>query len=211
MLLSLFLPLASITFLTPPPGASAPADALPGDGELSHLMVWAAVAVIWVAVLLAIWRAAPILLRRKPVVPLRRVVVDGSNVMHWKDDTPQIETVQAVVHLLQQRGFQPGVVFDANAGYKLGGRHMNDPHLARLLGLPVDQVLVVPSGTPADLFILAAARDFGAPVVSRDKFRDWAADYPEVTTPGFLIRGGYRKTGELWLDEAVAQAERAVS
>jgi len=136
----------------------------------------------------------------------RWIVVDGSNVMHWKDQTPQIATVIAVVQALRARGLTPGVVFDANAGYKIGGRYKGDREMARLLGLPRSRVLVVPKGTPADPWLLAAARDLGARVVTNDRFRDWAAAHPEVTEPGFLIRGGYRD-GALWLDEtAVAVA-----
>ena len=46
---------------------------------------------------------------------------------------------------------------------------------------------------------VAAARDLGARIVSNDRYRDWAADHPEVATPGHLVRGGYRE-GALWLD-----------
>lgn len=144
--------------------------------------------------LLSAWRRRP---RSRP----NWVVIDGSNVMHWKDGTPEIGTVREVVEHLTARGFVPGVVFDANAGYKLNGRYQHDGALGRLLGLPRDRVMVVPRGVPADPTILAAARDLGARVVSNDRFRDWAEAHPEVTEPGHLIRGGYR-TGKLWLDLA---------
>lgn len=119
------------------------------------------------------------------------IVVDGSNVMHWKDDVPSIETVREVVHELTARGFVPGVVFDANAGYKLDGRYLNPRALARLLGLPADRVHVVPKGEPADPFILRAASGLGARVVTNDRYRDWAGAHPEVREPGFLVRGRY--------------------
>ena len=127
------------------------------------------------------------------------VVVDGSNVMHWKDGEPQIETVQAVVAKLAAAGFSPGVVFDANAGYKLLGKYKHDHAFGRLLGLPEDRVMVVNKGNPADPTILEAARDLGARVVSNDRFRDWAESYPEVAKPGHVIAGGYRD-GQLWLE-----------
>jgi len=142
--------------------------------------------------------------------PKNWILVDGSNVMHWKNETPQISTIRAVVKALMVRGFKPGVVFDANAGYKLNGRYMNERAFATLLNLPKSQILVVPKGTQADPYILGHARDFGARIVTRDRFRDWSEDYPEVTEPGFLIRGGYRDSGELWLDETQpAKAEAA--
>ena len=74
-----------------------------------------------------------------------------------------------------------------------------DAEMAAHLGLPIDQVLVVPKGTPADLVLLATDRDLGAPIVTNDRYRDWAEAHPEVKTPGLLIRGGYQN-GQLWLD-----------
>ena len=79
------------------------------------------------------------------------------------------------------------------------GRYRHDGAMASLLGLPVAQVMVVPKGQVADGWILAAARDLGAPVVTNDRYRDWAEVHPEVTEPGRLIRGGVRE-GKIWLD-----------
>ena len=127
------------------------------------------------------------------------IVVDGSNVLHWKGGTPQIDTVCEVVARLTALGFAPGVVFDANAGYKINGRYQHDWALGNLLGLPEDRVMVVPKGTPADPWLLAAARDLGARIVTNDRYRDWAEAHPEVREPGYLMCGGYRD-GALWLD-----------
>jgi hypothetical protein len=141
--------------------------------------------------------------RRQNAVPVAKkwIVMDGSNVMHWKDGTAQIGTISAVLHHLEARGFSVGIVFDANAGYKLSDRYQDDNVLARIFRLPSDRVLVVPKGQPADPVILAAARDLGGQIVTNDRFRDWEADFPEVRTPGHLIRGGFRD-GKLWLDVA---------
>ena len=138
----------------------------------------------------------------KPKPTERWILVDGSNVMHWKDDTPQLATVQDVLQVLQARGFSPGVIFDANVGYKVAGRYQDDRELARVLRLPEDRVLVVPKGTQADPYLLNSARDLGARVVTNDKYRDWAADFPEIRSQGFLISGGYRG-GKLWLDDGL--------
>ncbi len=135
--------------------------------------------------------------RRSGPTP-RWVVIDGSNVMHWKDNSPRIETVREVVDRLADMGFTPGVVFDANAGYLLSGRYQHDDILGRLLGLPPDRVMVVPKGTPADPAILDAARSLGARIVSNDRYRDWAELHPEVQDPAHLIRGDY-DTGKLRL------------
>lgn len=137
---------------------------------------------------------------RKATAPL--VVVDGSNVMHWRDGTPNLATVNEVVQALSSRGFRVGVMFDANAGYKLFDHYAHDDRFARALGLPEDQIMVVPKGTQADGHLLQAARDLGARIVTNDRFRDYADRYPEVAAPGHLIKGGYRK-GQLWLSSDV--------
>lgn len=127
------------------------------------------------------------------------VILDGSNVMHWRNETPDLDSVRAVIAHVAGLGMTPGVVFDANAGYLLFGRHHNDRAFSERLGLPLDRVMVVPKGTPADPFILTAARDLGARIVTNDRFRDWTGEYPEVAAPGFLLRGGFRE-GRPWLD-----------
>ena len=127
------------------------------------------------------------------------IILDGSNVMYWKDDTPRIETVREVVRHLSALGFTPGVMFDANAGYLLSGQYRHHGAMGRMLGIHSDRVWVVPKGTPADPYILNAARKLGARIVTNDRYRDWAKDHPEISRPGHLIRGGYR-SGELWLD-----------
>jgi hypothetical protein len=174
-------------------GGVAVALGVPGWGDLILLAGPAAVA----ALVLLLWRAR----RRAATPPLRRkwVVVDGSNVMHWKDNTAQIATISEVLDHLERLGFSAGIVFDANAGYKLSDRYQDDGVLARILKLPEDRVLVVPKGQPADPVILAAARDLAGRIVTNDRYRDWEATHPEVGTPGHLIRGGYRD-GRLWLD-----------
>lgn len=126
------------------------------------------------------------------------ILVDGSNVMHWQDNSPSVAALTSVVKRLQELGYVPGVVFDANAGWKLQGRYLHDGDLARLLDLQDRQVLVVPKGKQADPYLLETARDFGARIVTNDRFRDWAGQHPEVLEPGLLIRGGMRD-GQVFL------------
>lgn len=129
------------------------------------------------------------------------VVIDGSNVLFWKETGPGLEPLQEVLKALKARGVKAGVIFDANVGYLLHGKYMDDRHLAEALNLPTDRVLVVGRGTQADPIILRAARETGARVVTNDRYRDWAADFPEVAKKGFLIRGGFRN-GSVWFDES---------
>ncbi len=159
--------------------------------DFSLVAAASVVASLWL--LFRAWRA------RKP--RRKRVIVDGSNVLHWKDGTPQIETLCEVLARLKADRLDPIVMFDANAGYLIAGRYQHDHAMACKLGLPTKSVLVVSKGSVADETILAAARDLKARVVSNDRYRDWADRHPEVLTPGHLIRGGYRD-GALWLDPA---------
>lgn len=162
---------------------------MPGQADFLLLAVPCLVASLYL-LLRELWRRRP--------AP-RWILVDGSNVLHWADGTPQLATLRAVVDHLTALGFAPSVVLDANAGYKIGDRYQHDAAFGRMLGLPVAQVMVVGRGTPADPALLAAARDLGARIVTNDRFRDWAGSYPEVGNPGHLVRGGYRD-GKLWLD-----------
>ena len=134
------------------------------------------------------------------------IIVDGSNVMHWNDGTPQLETLREVVHQLVARGFDPGVVFDANAGYLLTGKYQHHGAMGKLLGLSEERIMVVDKGNPADPTILAAAKDLGARIVTNDRYKDWADTHPEVHTSGHLVRGGY-VAGKLWLDLKTSQRD----
>lgn len=179
-----------------------------GFSELPFLgLVASAFALVLVVLLLVRRRRQR---RRQRPDGLRPVVIDGSNVMYWKTGEPALEPLLDVVQHLQARGYHPGVVFDANVGYLLDGRYQHHPALARKLGLPEDQVLVVPKGEPADPTLLTVATDLGACVVSNDRFRLWADRFPLVGQEGALIGGGYRD-GRLWLDlpgEGPARAGR---
>lgn len=163
---------------------------LPGASDWLLLAVPSAVAS------LILWLRA---LGRQVADELPWVILDGSNVMHWRDNTPQIETLREVIVALERAGFAPGVVFDANAGYKLVGQYLREGDLAAVLGLPSSRVTVMPKGEPADPAILRAARDHGLRIVSNDRYRDWAESFPDAAKPGMMIRGGYRD-GQLWLE-----------
>lgn len=187
--------------------------ALPGFGDYVMLAGPMAVASLWLVVRAYGRRNDSARSEDRHIIRPRRargkikpkwIVIDGSNVMHWKDGTPQIDAVRQVIIKLTNEGYTPGVVFDANAGHKLLGRYQHDYAFGKLLGLPQDRVMVVNKGEPADPTILAAARDLRARIVTNDRYRDWTESHPEIATPGHLIRGGYRD-GQLWLDMAEAQ------
>ena len=194
--LSFVLPLSDFKTLVVPPASEAE---LPWDNPPLVLLAALVLGALLLGMLLSAQQSRrtgrPSRNDRRSYSTKRRarsgnwIVVDGSNVMHWQDNKPHLAPVLKVVNDLQARGFDPGVVFDANAGWKLFGKYINEHEFGLMLGLPTDQVLVVPKGTQADPYILATARRFNARIVTNDRYRDWVDDHPEVTRPGFLIRG----------------------
>jgi len=123
-----------------------------------------------VALLAAILLALRLTTRRarrptRPKAAQRPIIVDGSNVLYWRDNTPSLDTLREVIATLRTQCYDPGVVFDANAGYLLTGKYQHD----------------------------------GAPILTNDRYRDWAEAHPEIRTPGHLIRGSYRD-GQLRID-----------
>lgn len=176
-----------------------PEPVVPAETDLLAELIYFAslVAPVFAVVIFAVW------LWQRPTRPTLAkpeywILVDGSNVMHWQDNAPSLHPVREVVEKLTGLGYVPGIVFDANAGWKLQGRYLHDGELARLLGVEDRQVLVVPKGTQADPYLLETAREFEAKIVTNDRYRDWAEQYPDVLKPGFLIKGGMRD-GTVWL------------
>lgn len=122
----------------------------------------------------------------------RYIVIDGSNVMHWKNEKPLIDTVRHVLGQLKRQGYTPIVWFDANVGYKIGSRYLGPDPLAKMLGISAQQIFVAPKGSPADPFLLDCAKALKAKVVTNDQFRDWTESHPQMKEPGFLVTGHIR-------------------
>lgn len=146
---------------------------------------------VLISLLAALAAAVFVFLRQRRDRP-EYIVVDGSNVLHWENETPSIATVRDVLGVLDQLGYVPVVWFDANVGYKIGERYQGPRRLARQLGIDEDRVLVAPKGTPADPLLLDNARKLRARVVTNDRFRDWKESHPQIEEPEFLVRGWVR-------------------
>ena len=132
--------------------------------------------------------------RRVQLDPEKHVVVDGSNVMHWGGD-PSAQVLNQVLVALGERGLTPLIVFDANVGYKLWGRHIHARDIARQIGVHPDTVEIVPSGTPADGWLLRFAAEQGMNVVSNDRFLEWRDQYPQIDDTVKLMKGRISKGG----------------
>ena len=144
-----------------------PVPVVPAETDLLAELIYfvGLVAPVFAVVIFAVW------LWQRPTRPTVAkpeywMLVDGSNVMHWQDNAPSLHPVREVVEKLTGLGYVPGIVFDANAGWKLLGRYLHDGELARLLGVEDRQVLVVPKGTQADPYLLETAREFEANLVA---------------------------------------------
>lgn len=180
MLIPLLLCLSSLAAMV----IFLPADGAPaGVGFLVATLAAVASLVLLLRAALALRRVRAA--RRKRVW----VVIDGSNVMHWQDGRPSVAAVTAVLDEVRRVGLSPLVWFDANAGYELAGRYMNETALSRALGVAREQVRVAPKGTPADPLILRDAVALQTGVVTNDRYRDWAQQYPSVTEAGVLLQG----------------------
>ncbi|MCE5974263.1 hypothetical protein LZA78_12280 [Sinirhodobacter sp. WL0062] len=157
-----------------------------------------------VGLLVLILGVVYLLLRSRSRPQPRYAVLDGSNILYWRNEAPDLSAVRQVVQELQARGCSPVIWFDANAGYLVEGRYIGEYQFSVALGVPVRQVYVAPKGTPADPLILDAATKLSAVVVTNDRYRDWAGQYPMVGEYGRFIRGSFRD-GRLELVEPVAQ------
>jgi len=102
-------------------------------------------------------------------------LVDGSNVAHSTEGaTASLANIVAVRDKLIEEGMEPIVVADAAL------RHQIDdaPGYERMVD--GGEIRQAPAGTDADFFILSFARELNAWIVSNDRFRDRAKQFPEA-------------------------------
>ena len=102
-------------------------------------------------------------------------LVDASNVAHSTEGSEaRLANIIAVRDKLREEGMEPVLVADAALRHQIDNRAQYE----RL----VDDGIVrqAPAGTDADYFILAFARELNARIVSNDRFRDRAKDFPDA-------------------------------
>ncbi len=96
----------------------------------------------------------------------REVVIDGSNIVYSRQDTPDLARLDDLfVNMAKSRValFPFRVVFDRNIAYTIGG--FQQERLARWLSLPQ-----VETYSPADEKIIRLARQHDAVVITYDRY-----------------------------------------
>ena len=116
-----------------------------------------------------------------------RVLVDASNVAHATEaGEARLRNITLVQEKLREEGLQPIVVADAAL------RHQIDDKAAYEKLVDDGTVHQAPAGTDADYFILSFAREMDARILTNDRFRDRAKDFPRERNRviRFMIVGG---------------------
>ena len=102
-----------------------------------------------------------------------RVLVDASNVAHSTEGgEARLRNIHLVEEKLRAEGLEPIIVADAAL------RHQIDDKAAYEKLIDDGRVHQAPAGTDADYFILSFAREMDARVLTNDRFRDRAKDFP---------------------------------
>ena len=108
-----------------------------------------------------------------------KVVVDASNVAYYvknENGQPQMANIIAAVKALEEGEDEFVIIADASL------RHDIDDKQKYLKLLESENVEEVPAGNDADHFILDIATSEKAKILSNDKFRDYAAEFKNISS-----------------------------
>jgi hypothetical protein len=117
------------------------------------------------------------------------VVIDGANVAYEERSAggkPKLANLLKVRGELEERGFEAVIIVDASLKYDID----DQTQLEALIRS--QQVRQVPAGTDADYFIIQLADQFGARVVTNDRYKDYLEHYPWITDrrlPYMIVKG----------------------
>ena len=104
----------------------------------------------------------------------RKVLVDASNVAHATEGGgARLSNIDLVQRKLREKGFEPLIVADAAL------RHQIDNKVGYERLIEEGVVHQAPAGTDADYFILSFAREMDARILTNDRFRDRAEQFPQ--------------------------------
>ncbi|WP_170530040.1 NYN domain-containing protein [Ruegeria arenilitoris] len=130
-----------------------------------------------------------LLIRTKLRKKANWVVIDGSNVLYWNNEKPDLDSVRIVIDELISEGLEPLIWFDANIGYLVAGRYLDPAKLSKALRFPARRIWVAPKGTPADPLLITDAQKLNARIVSNDRYRDWEQQFPNISQKDVFVRG----------------------
>ena len=117
------------------------------------------------------------------------VVIDGANVAYEEKSgggKPKLSNLLKVRRELEERGFETVIVVDASLKYDIDDQEQLE-NLIRS-----QQVRQVPAGTDADYFIIQFADQLDAQIVTNDRYKDYAGQYPwiaERRLPYMIVKG----------------------
>lgn len=94
--------------------------------------------------------------------------IDGLNLAYWCGQPPSLRLPLALLVQMLEAGHPATLYFDASTRYQVPAEAES---YVRVLQFPAS-IIEVPSGRTADAVMLKQARDAGARVISRDRFRD---------------------------------------
>lgn len=117
------------------------------------------------------------------------VVIDGANVAYEERSAggkPKLSNLLRVRGELEERGFEAVILVDASLKYDIDDQEQ----LEKLI--QSQQVRQVPAGTDADYFIIQFAGQLDALIVTNDRYKDYADQYPwipERRLPYMIVKG----------------------
>ena len=117
------------------------------------------------------------------------VVIDGANVAYEERSAggkPKLSNLLKVRRELEERGCEAVIIVDASLKYDIDDQEQLE-NLIRS-----QQVRQVPAGTDADYFIIQFADQLDALVVTNDRYKDYAGQYPWITErrlPYMIVKG----------------------
>src|ERR687889_2564416 len=117
------------------------------------------------------------------------VIIDGANVAYEERSAggkPKLSNLLKVRREMEERGQEAVIIVDASLKYDIDDQEQ----LEKLI--QSQQVRQVPAGTDADFFIIQFAHELDALIVTNDRYRDYAQQYPwipERRLPYMIVKG----------------------
>jgi hypothetical protein len=117
------------------------------------------------------------------------VIIDGANVAYEERSAggkPKLSNLLKVRGELEERGFEPVIIVDASLKYDIDDQSQLETLIQS------QKVRQVPAGTDADYFIIQFAQELDALIVTNDRYKDYAEQFPWVNErrlPYMIVKG----------------------